>query len=161
MNALKWMWFVAVPLAVGACTTQHFVNTLPNEFDLACEVLEKDYEDVCDGLTEPDVIISMAPAVVKALGFYIPRVGEKFVYVLPQWALDKLQEANPLREVPSQSSVILHETIHYILDWGGVTAERCESEALARKYTAIATGQPEDPNWRIRYGCGADPRQLF
>jgi hypothetical protein len=102
----------------------------------------------------------MAPAVVEAFGFYIPGFGEPYVYVLPMWKIDELRSKLEWLGiiVPSQSDVILHETVHYILDFNGDKEyTRCGSEATARAITAMVTGNPEDPDWRTRYGCTNAP----
>jgi hypothetical protein len=155
--------WLMVALGVVACVQLDNRTHTPTEFELACQALESTYQpDICEGLKAPIIIRSMAPAIVEAFGFYIPGVGEPYIYVLPMWKIDELRSKLEWLgiHVPSQSEVILHETVHYILDFNGDEEySRCGSEAVARSITAMVTGEPEDPTWRSRYGC-TDPSNM-
>jgi hypothetical protein len=123
----------------------------PTIYEQVCTYVE------CGELPPPEVIVTKAPALLGAYGFYLE--DEDVIFVLPQWLIDETAARNWV-DAPLQRWIIFHEMIHYVLNFNE-DVTRCESEAIARRLTSEWTGEPEDKDWRVRYGCVTDLRQMM
>ena len=149
MSKVIAAWIVAA-LAVVACVaaSQQPVGNTP--FDLACQKLQSETHKVCD-FEPPEIVESSLLRWLQVDGMYVG--GEPHIYILP--------------DLPTwrRPTVILHETIHYViyeadlLPDGDTHTRMCFSERLTRQWVEDITGQPKDPVWANRYGCGVDAKE--
>lgn len=118
------------------------------EWDYVCEaLLDQGYDKVdCSKLDPPTVVVSMVTDDVAAPGWVLygfTYPGEPYVFV---------NSALPTEE---QRQVVVHESVHYVLDWFyGIVITECESEKAARKvqHKWDGTSYVED-TWYIDYQC--------
>jgi hypothetical protein len=146
----KLLWLGVIPLAVSACAYQAGYFEV-SEWDKVCAAVEAEYdENLCAGLEPPTVIQSKIADILGVLGGFIH--DEQYVFV----ASDSMLSLNDV----TYDEVVFHETVHYILWWADYEKGQCESEAAARKITAKQYDKPEDPTWRVNYGCVAPVRGM-
>lgn len=156
MTKLKWMWFVAIPLAIGACTTQHQMLKEPSTWELACADVAEVYEiDTCQ-YKEPDVV-SGSYIISEIIGAYGVFVGIEWrIYLAPAWFITGGGY--------TVEQVLYHESIHAVLYGDQILDDsaRCDSERIARELTDKRYGTDSATNgWEIIYGCtGASPLDL-
>lgn len=105
------------------------------QWQFACAYTHVFYGTSCDDLARPKVNYMNMPY----LGFYVQGTNTIFI------------NENLPRE--KQLLVMMHESVHYILDKVGPSMTKCESERAARGATFAAMGQPYNDGWRQRYGC--------
>ena len=140
MLKLVLAWILVAVSALGcAWYAQRTSPPPPTLFEVACVAVQEHYEYVtCDGLDEPVPVISKVVS-VRYYGFY--HQGEKYIFVRAGLPVARQQE------------VILHESIHYILDHLDVLISRCAAEELARKTVSDWFGTQISPTWERQYGC--------
>jgi len=137
MRKLILSWILAA-VAIGGCVT--YQNNTPKEltpFEAVCQLVEEKFSDTCDGLDEPQLILTELVKYLGALGVHIN--GEDYIFVTP-YALNVHE-------------VIVHETVHYVLWELDISEGGCEGERFAREWTEIITGIPLNPEWEESYGC--------
>ena len=139
MRRLILAW-ILVAVSIWGCS-QYAANTQApvTTFEYTCEALTDHYEWLnCADLVPPTIVTSRVVGPMY-LGFYYP--GEPYIFV--RWDLPPARARN----------IIVHETVHYILDHLNILVTRCHSEFLAREITATYASFPIDPDWRQRYKC--------
>jgi len=135
------LMIILAGVAVGACVDYQIRThqSLPStEFELVCEKVEEVFDTTCEGLQEPDVVYTQIIGQLGAIGAYMP--GEYIIFI------------DPMSTEP-YSQVIIHEMTHYVLLKLNITSDRCDSEAIARKWESEITGNEMNPNWRRIYAC--------
>lgn len=145
MTKLKFVWLVAIPLALSSFAYQagYFA---PSEWDKVCAAVKAEYdENLCSGLEPPTVIQTKIADMLSMLGAFVH--DEPYIFVASNLFI-------ALNDT-TYDEVVFHETVHYILWWKDYEKGRCESEAAARKLTAKQYGKAEDLTWRFIYGCVA------
>jgi hypothetical protein len=152
MSKLKWMWFVAIPLAIGACTLQHQMLKQPSAWDLACADVAERYEvSTCD---------YRAPEVVRNSYIISEVIGAYGVFVSIEWRIYLAPIEFILLGDLTEEIVEYHESIHAVLTGDGITDQRCTSERIAREMTDKRYGTDSATNgWEVVYGC-VDPMSL-
>ncbi len=133
-------FLLALILLVGACAP--IEPREPSAFERVCDVLiEDEVIASCDGVYAPEVIVTIM----------LPVLAGPWLHGMTVYEEDRIF-VNAEATIPL-GIIIIHEMIHWVVRQGQATlATRCESEALARKYTERLTGQPPG-NWRADYGC--------
>ena len=142
MRRLILAWILVAVSAIGCAQYAEIKPVIRTTFEVACEALEERYVSriSCEAsnLTAPIIVKSHVVA-PRYLGFYYH--GEPYIFV--RWDLS-----------PDRTrAVVVHETVHYIIDHLGILVSRCDGEELARTITAEYMGKPVDPTWKDRYGC--------
>lgn len=140
-----------VLILVAGCATIRPVNVELTPYQSACIALGQQEIASCAEIEAPVVIISQAPLLIGAYGFYMH--GEKYVFALPQEDINKLALAAGVDRIPTTEEVVFHETIHYILSETDSDVSRCRSEEIARRLTAAAYGYRYNSGWKVGYGC--------
>ena len=142
MRTLFLAW-VLVAVSAVACvqySTRDNRQPLTPAFDYVCAEITERYDWVsCVGL-EPPVLVLSRVVNRKYIGFYYP--GEKYIFIR--------SDLNPTRV----RNVIVHETVHYVIDHLNILVSHCHSELIAREITSEYSGKAVDPTWKKRYGCG-------
>lgn len=134
-------WLIGVGLALLTACTIWSEATLepipPSLFEVACAETRVD----CTDMRAPVIIYSAWPELLSAVGVFVP--DEPYIYI------------NRMKTSVPWEQIILHETVHYVLYYGGVELSNCESEEKARVITARHFNLEVDPTWRKRYNCPA------
>ena len=151
MRQLILVW-LAVALSIGACaTTWQDEAPEPTLFELVCEKAYEEYKVTCSALMPPIVVTTRLLDGIPARGGHLG--GEPYVFVHPEAASDD--------DGSTLESVEYHETVHYVLSNLGLRESRCQSEAVARAWTAEQFGVPESLFWRFLYGCDDSGFRIF
>lgn len=142
MRRLILSWLLVVVSAVGCATyANRTTPEPPTTFEQACEGVERHYDWVrcSDANLQPPIVVVSRIVDPRYYGFYYR--GENFVFIRPDMAPDLTRD------------VILHETVHYIIDHLMILISHCDNEEMARTITSEYNGKPIDPTWEKRYGC--------
>ncbi len=142
MRTLLLAWLLVAVSAIG-CST-YATRTGPTQslepsFDFVCAAIEDRYKGILCGKLEAPIIVKSKVVERPLAGFYYH--GEKYIFI--RWDLSP----NRVREV------VVHETVHYVLDHLNILVSMCSGETIAREITADYDGQAVDPAWKERYGC--------
>lgn len=138
---LAWILVAASVVMCVQYSTRHTGQPTTPAFDYVCDELGERYDWLtCDDLDAPIIVTSRVVA-PPYLGFYWR--GEIYIFIRPN--LDPIRARN----------VVVHETVHYVLDHLNVLVSKCHSELIARQITADYSGIAIDPSWKKRYGCGS------
>jgi hypothetical protein len=130
-----------IALSIGACTWQwQYEPQPPTTFEQVCEVLERDGHASCDNVEPPEVVVTyLIPWLAEGL-HGVTIYEENRIFINPQ-------------SIYPVDDILFHELIHWVLRKGNIYPPgRCDSEALARKYTESERGI-EQGDWRLGYGC--------
>lgn len=131
-------FLLALILLVGACAP--IEPREPSAFEQVCEALEADEVVSCDGVYEPEIIVTIM----------LPVLAGPWLHGMTVYEEERIF-INAEATIPLDI-IIIHEMVHWVVRQGSEIIARCESEALARKYTERLTGHPPG-NWRDDYGC--------
>lgn len=142
---MRKLWLAWILVLISAIGCAQFAGTFGSKqslnpsFEFACDAIEGRFDWVsCKDLAAP-IIVTSKVVDGRYLGFYYH--GERYIFI--RWDLDPVRARD----------VIVHETVHYIIDHLGILMSHCHSEAMAREITSEYSGKPEDPTWKKRYGC--------
>lgn len=110
----------------------------PAVFEYVCNYAYVFYGASCEAIEPPFVVISR---IVQYPYYGVRYLDEPIVFV------------NPSVSAEMQEAITVHETMHYVLDFGGGRKDRCQSEEAARRVTALWMSQPYSSAWRTTYRC--------
>lgn len=138
---------VGASASAQAPTIDDFVETRMQEvLDYNCGYLKVFYGVTCPRDLEPPVVVISNVVSPLYYGFYYK--GEKYIFV------------STTSGVPKQIETIFHETMHYAADWSEAGFNRCMSEEVARRATALRVGKKYDDSWREQYRCTKDNKNV-
>ena len=144
---LKTLWFVWIPLAIGACTTQWQLTQEPSVWEQVCADVAAEYEIVtCEDYDAPEVITNSI-LMEQTVGAYGVFVGWEWrIYLASKYFLS----LGGLTE----KIVSYHEMVHAVLYKELPNTSRCDSERAARVMTDKKFGTNSATNgWEITYRC--------
>jgi hypothetical protein len=139
---------LATSLAVVAPPSDRFEDNsvTSREWRFVCKAMDvMGYAVDCRKLKPPTVVVSLIVQDAAPPGLQLRGVtyrGEQYVFV----------NARLSRE--DQRTVVVHETVHYVLDATyGKHIGGCEHEWAARVVHTAWEGSDYDNSWRVWYGC--------
>ena len=144
MKKLIATW-IAVVFAIAACISCATAPVVqpPTVFEQVCLKAYVEYEVTCSLIEEPEVRDTLLVNLIGSLGITIYE--DNTIYI-----------AKELLNLPgmTRDDIIYHEMVHWVLRKAGTltTTDRCESERVARVWTAARAGV-EVRNWQPDYGC--------
>ncbi len=150
---MKWMWFVAIPLAIGACTAQHQMTKQPDVWELACADVAEQYEleQTCN-YKRPDVVRNSL--LMQQL------IGAYGAFVQAEWRIYLASAGYIATSDYTVEQVEYHESVHAVLSQD-MPVGRCKSERIAREMTDKRFGTDSaNSGWEIGYRCVA-PSQMI
>lgn len=137
MRGLILAWLL-VAVSMAACVSYHERTKWVPEltpFEQVCKALKA--ACVQDGILPPIVVISEVVDPFNVHGLYIH--GEPYIFI------------NSATDLP-YDTIIIHETVHYVIVEAGLVFTYCGSERAARKITLALTGE-KPGDWEVNYGC--------
>ena len=151
---LKTLWFVLIPLAIGACTAQWQLTQEPSVWEEVCADVAAAYEiDTCETYESPDIV---EDSLLMA-----QMTGAYGVFVQPTWRIYIAPLFHLVTGGLTVDVVKYHEMVHAVLYAENITTERCSSERIAREMTDAKYGtNSANSGWEIGYRC-VSPSQLL
>ncbi len=141
---MKKTMIAIAAMLIFACTALVVTPPPPTPFEQICEKVKEQYDKDCGDLAPPIIIFSqIVPRLnPRFRGVYFN--GENYIFIHPDKSEPEI--------------TIIHETVHYVINKTGAliyATGRCESEEMARVWTAEITDTVYVDDWRARYQCGS------